>query len=476
MLKIAQATQAIPPPPPDIQVIEEKKQPRIRASKIEFKLVNEIWDKANYKYIVVETPEPSEDDEYEEYLFIVRQQFDKKNKSFITYLDMKSEELRDILRLLLKDVKSICLGEDKPTVSPAVLFSFLPQLKDYENHMPSSDLIGAQHLNVLVGFLETHFASTTKSFLPLLEDGEITFNLLWALFRPNTPVITICDGSDQPRCLIYDSGEVKTSHFGEKYFELDCHYLDYDGNVFGEVTTTLAIPEFRSKRKIISLNVFPLEYHKTQADVRRDLIRNGRKFMSLQGINHCEYEGLAYFRTKDGPLKFSTKGRIMVDAIAFKDANPNYGKPRVEETPKRGFYLIDLDAERKKMERNKVRSKDLVPEEMRDEEFLICNPTVLGFTLANRRWGEFAVANIKDIRWDALAFESLAIPEEKKDILQALVKSHQPGSQQVMFDDVIAGKGQGLIFLLYGPPGVGKTLTAEAISDFQRRPLYVVCS
>ncbi|OCK72941.1 P-loop containing nucleoside triphosphate hydrolase protein [Lepidopterella palustris CBS 459.81] len=45
-----------------------------------------------------------------------------------------------------------------------------------------------------------------------------------------------------------------------------------------------------------------------------------------------------------------------------------------------------------------------------------------------------------------------------------------------MFDDVIAGKGQGLIFLLYGPPGVGKTLTAEAISDFQRRPLYVACA
>jgi hypothetical protein len=51
---------------------------------------------------------------------------DKNNKLFSTFLDMKSDELRDILRLLLKDVKAVCLREDKPTVSrsfmDAVLF------------------------------------------------------------------------------------------------------------------------------------------------------------------------------------------------------------------------------------------------------------------------------------------------------------------------------------------------------------------
>jgi len=30
------------------------------------------------------------------------------------------------------------------------------------------------------------------------------------------------------------------------------------------------------------------------------------------------------------------------------------------------------------------------------------------------------------------------------------------------FDDVIQGKGKGIIMLLSGPPGVGKTLTAES--------------
>jgi ATP-dependent 26S proteasome regulatory subunit len=37
--------------------------------------------------------------------------------------------------------------------------------------------------------------------------------------------------------------------------------------------------------------------------------------------------------------------------------------------------------------------------------------------------------------------------------------------------DVIIGKGQGLIILLSGPPGTGKTLTAEAVADKTHRPL-----
>jgi SpoVK/Ycf46/Vps4 family AAA+-type ATPase len=42
------------------------------------------------------------------------------------------------------------------------------------------------------------------------------------------------------------------------------------------------------------------------------------------------------------------------------------------------------------------------------------------------------------------------------------------------FHDLIAGKGEGSVFLLYGPPGVGKTLTAEATSEVLRRPLYAL--
>jgi len=40
--------------------------------------------------------------------------------------------------------------------------------------------------------------------------------------------------------------------------------------------------------------------------------------------------------------------------------------------------------------------------------------------------------------------------------------------------DLVPGKGQGLIILLHGPPGSGKTSTAETIAAYTGRPLYSI--
>jgi SpoVK/Ycf46/Vps4 family AAA+-type ATPase len=65
------------------------------------------------------------------------------------------------------------------------------------------------------------------------------------------------------------------------------------------------------------------------------------------------------------------------------------------------------------------------------------------------------------------------LPPEKKQVLKALVSAHKfHGSKTI--DDVVQGKGKGLVFVLHGPPGVGKTLTAEGIAENLRAPLYMV--
>jgi SpoVK/Ycf46/Vps4 family AAA+-type ATPase len=72
----------------------------------------------------------------------------------------------------------------------------------------------------------------------------------------------------------------------------------------------------------------------------------------------------------------------------------------------------------------------------------------------------FHVDDIKPINWNDDAYDHLVYQEEQKDLVLTFVDNHKRLKHGV--DDVIVGKGQGLIMLLSGPPGTGKTLTAEA--------------
>jgi SpoVK/Ycf46/Vps4 family AAA+-type ATPase len=87
------------------------------------------------------------------------------------------------------------------------------------------------------------------------------------------------------------------------------------------------------------------------------------------------------------------------------------------------------------------------------------------------------------VTWNKDAFERLVLPKKTKDLVKALVmvRTSKLGEQQGMSlagkrkrDDLIAGKGNGLIMLLHGGPGTGKTLTAESVAELAEMPLYNV--
>lgn len=82
------------------------------------------------------------------------------------------------------------------------------------------------------------------------------------------------------------------------------------------------------------------------------------------------------------------------------------------------------------------------------------------------------VDRITDVSWNKSAFKQLVVPDEIKELIQALVRAHSDRLNTV--GDIIAGKGNGLLILLHGSPGTGKTLTAESIVEQQERPLYRV--
>lgn len=86
--------------------------------------------------------------------------------------------------------------------------------------------------------------------------------------------------------------------------------------------------------------------------------------------------------------------------------------------------------------------------------------------------GGFAIDRIRDISWSSEAYDSLVLRAEHKRLVLSLVKQQSDRARKL--DDVIHGKGKGLVGLLSGRPGCGKTLTAEAVAEVLRRPLYAV--
>lgn len=72
------------------------------------------------------------------------------------------------------------------------------------------------------------------------------------------------------------------------------------------------------------------------------------------------------------------------------------------------------------------------------------------------------------------SFDHLVIPDSYRNVIRALVDVHSGKLKDSLIEDVVEGKGAGLILTLHGRPGTGKTLTAEAVADHLKRPLYAV--
>jgi SpoVK/Ycf46/Vps4 family AAA+-type ATPase len=75
----------------------------------------------------------------------------------------------------------------------------------------------------------------------------------------------------------------------------------------------------------------------------------------------------------------------------------------------------------------------------------------------------------------------LELPKGHQRMVEALVKEHlikkeayAKHGKSTPGMDIVAGKGKGLIMLLHGAPGVGKTSTAECVAQSSGRPLFPI--
>ena len=107
--------------------------------------------------------------------------------------------------------------------------------------------------------------------------------------------------------------------------------------------------------------------------------------------------------------------------------------------------------------------------QLSDAELIILPPSIHGFDFQEKEWISLNVDLIEDIKWNKGAFDRLVLPKRTKELIQALITARISGMR-----DIVSNKGNGLVILLHGGPGTGKTLTAETVAEISEKPLYRV--
>jgi hypothetical protein len=319
---------------------------------------------------------------------------DKTTHETTSFIDIKSAFIRDALREICQDMRRVSLADLTPSVGAArrsyvrlltpvqmerhVLFHVWKELESYHQRATTdpSAATAAEPLEILVDYVESTYNPIQQHLSELFTRQEITYDLLWALFRPNTEAYTACAGTGAPRCVLYNHCEEKQRRDGSRYLHVNARYLDTDGTVLGETTVGIEIDHFRGAKRIERLSVYPLQYHPEAAEIRGQLIACGRKFASLMGIHHRQYEGKAFYIDDEGDIvRRNVRGRVMVDAIGFQENKPNYPRPRVHKVRPRYSVLGPCAA---------IKPANLDPNRLSAEELLICSLTVLGFCLKGK--------------------------------------------------------------------------------------------
>ncbi|KAH4220692.1 hypothetical protein HBI24_152420 [Parastagonospora nodorum] len=306
------------------------------------------------------------------------------------------------------------------------------------------------HMRNLSWYLEARLSSEFAEAEGLFHRG-LTNRKHWAkLYRPEAVVVT--QESGQPRAYVCTScPDIK-----EGALRLRCWSWDFDGKFFrNEVVLVISWPSDSDTIPITDLHAYPLRH--AHEHMEQELQHRGEVFWACRSRKFVNY-GVPL----QGMEVQIVNLRYMIDTATYKLMHGG-GEGDENEDDSAAEARTDLDE-------HIMGNNDIPP-----EPFALLLPAFIrGYGFHNKKWNRLLVKHIHDIQWNKTAFNHrLVLKEEKKELIRALISVHI-GQKQTVKTDFMDGKGEGLIILLHGGPGTGKTLTAESVAEFAERPLYRV--
>ncbi|SCV36180.1 uncharacterized protein FFB14_05953 [Fusarium fujikuroi] len=346
---------------------------------------------------------------------------------------------------------------------PRHLFHFRDALFEYgrELNLESDE---QRHVSLLVEHLQQELADAVAIFTSHItfqpSSPSIDFRHAWTIFR--TGDLVYLPGNVAPcgvemivryKSILSNCSCNDANHVFSHELKFEGEYLTTNKNGFGFKSCTAKILCFEGIRPIELLPFQPLHFHPDQERIKTRLVIRGRKFRQLQGVHHQFYRGLANLSREDGTdmresLATHSSSRVMrqIGSRIMLDSEHFHSTEDVESSIPTSWVFTDND-------------------------YLICHSHVGGYAFNERQWGYFDIDSLQNIDFDTTTFESsLMLPDKHKNTLLSLVRM-QTDHSNLAFNDIIKGKGKGLVFLLHGEPGVGKTMTA---AEYCKRPLLKI--
>lgn len=412
----------------------------------------------------------------------------------LTCHEVNSRHLKSILKETISGYPGLSFESSKLMIDAPyhALYHYKDELANAMSTLVDEEALS--HLSLLVDFIHETFKETISETKHLIAQGLISYEYLWTILRPGVIIYTSMMGQDRAVKLC----SYRTSH-QPPGLKLDCEFIDFDGTTFGTRDVMRFVPSYKVAVPICTLPAYPITFHYDVPGLEQRLVERGRIWEAHAGMHFCHFTGVAYERNYHGVNRYNIDSRVVVDTKTYHRMNDRYSF-EVEPLPAAraalgGSYKDSVDSRAVDLDEGtegKRRGPVLIA--LTDSQCMLASASVLGFSFVEKRWLEFVVPGLSPIDWNPDCFDQLVLPSAQKDLVQALVSQHLGKQQQtlqgrspvageqaqvamdeaVAFDDIIKGKGRGLIMVLHGPPGVGKTLTAETVAEYARRPLYMV--